>query len=186
MGLIINILNHEAMKPDFSANLDTAATYPHPAVRLNKTDLKTGSLLRKTSLIFLLLLWLAASFNKSTAQMSISFYSFSSKIGLAYDVNPRFWSELRLYGNTNWEYLTPEIVACYNVVSKESHQVYFGFGGVMNYFTGVVVPVGFRFRPIEKFDRFSLHVEFQPTIDFDEDLFFQSSWGFRYRFKGKK
>lgn len=186
MELMINDLNHETMKPDYSANLDAAATYLHPAVRPNKTDLKTGGLLRKASLIFLLLLCLAASINKSTAQMSVSFYSFSSKIGLAYDVNPRFWSELRLYGNTNWEYLTPEIVACYYVVSKENHQVYFGFGGVLNYFTGVVIPVGFRFRPIEKFDRFSLHVEFQPTIDFDEDLFFQSSWGFRYRFKGKK
>lgn len=123
---------------------------------------------------------------KGFSQMSISYYSSSlSKIGLGYNFSDNFWSELRLYSNTSINDITPELVVCYNIVKKENHNVYLGLGGNVNYFTGFVLPVGVQFTPIEKFDRFSLHIELQPTLDIESDLIVQSSWGLRYKF-GKK
>lgn len=120
----------------------------------------------------------------ASSQLSVSYYSSSlSKIGLAYDFSPRFWSELRLYSNTDIGNITPELVFCYNVASREYHKIYIGLGGNVNYFTGFVMPIGVQFTPFEKFDRFSLHIELQPTLDFtSEDVIIQSSWGIRYKF----
>jgi len=120
---------------------------------------------------------------KVFSQMSISYYSSSlSKIGLGYNFSDNFWSELRLYSNTSINDITPELVVCYNIVKKENHNVYLGLGGNVNYFTGFVLPAGVQFTPIEKFDRFSLHIELQPTLDIESDLIVQSSWGLRYKF----
>jgi hypothetical protein len=117
-------------------------------------------------------------------QMSISFYSSNlSKIGLAYNFSDRFWTEMRLYSNTEIYDITPEIVFCYNVSSKEQHNIYMGLGGTINYFTGFVVPAGVQFTPFEKLDRFSLHIEIEPVFDFNyESIIIQSSWGIRYKF----
>lgn len=123
---------------------------------------------------------------KGFSQLSISYYSSSlSKIGLGYNFNDRLWSELRLYSNTSIENITPELVICYNIMKKEMHNIYLGLGGNVNYFTGFVLPIGAQFTPFEKLERFSLHIEFQPTLDIDSDLILQSSWGLRYKF-GKK
>lgn len=121
---------------------------------------------------------------KAFSQMSISYYSSSlSKIGLGYNFNEKLWSELRLYSNTSLLYLTPEIVVCYNIIKKDNHNVYIGLGANINYYTGFVFPVGVQFTPIEKFDKFSLHIELQPLLDFVEgDIIIQSSWGIRYKF----
>ena len=89
---------------------------------------------------------------------------------------------MRLYSNTTVDDITPELVICYNIVKKERHNIYLGLGGNVNYFTGFVLPVGVQFTPFEKFDRFSLHIELQPTLDIDSDLIIQSSWGLRYKF----
>jgi hypothetical protein len=123
---------------------------------------------------------------KGFSQLSISYYSSTlSKIGLGYNFNERFWSELRLYSNTSVGDITPELVFFYNIVKKERHNIYLGFGGNVNYFTGFVLPVGVQFTPLENFDRFSMHIELQPTLDISSDLVIQSAWGFRYKF-GKK
>lgn len=118
------------------------------------------------------------------SQPSVSYYSSNlSKIGLAYDFSPRFWSELRLYSDTEISNITPELVFCFNLASKEYHRIYLGFGGNINYFTGFVMPAGVQFTPFEKFGRFSVHIELEPTLDLDaEDLIIQASWGIRYRF----
>ena len=121
--------------------------------------------------------------NKGFSQFSISYYSSSlSKIGLGYNFGDRFWSELRLYSNTILDDITPEFVICYNIINKDKHNVYLGLGGNVNYFTGFVLPVGVQFAPLEKFDRFSLHIELQPMLDIENDFILQSSWGLRYKF----
>lgn len=123
---------------------------------------------------------------KGISQVSISYYSSSlPKIGVAYTFNDKFWSEMRLYSNTSLEDITPELVVNYNVSRKENHNIYLGLGVNMNYFNGIVVPIGVQFTPIEKFKNFALHIEFQPTIDFETDVLLQSSWGLRYRFEKK-
>jgi len=120
---------------------------------------------------------------KGFSQLSISYYSSSlSKIGLAYNFNDKFWSEFRLYSNTTFDNITPELVMCYNIVKKEKHNIYFGLGANVNYFTGLILPVGVQFTPFNKFDKFSLHIELQPMLEFNEGLMLQSSWGLRYKF----
>jgi len=140
---------------------------------------------RLIKILFLFVFLCLISF-KGFSQLSISYYSSAlSKIGLGYNFNDRFWSELRLYSNTSISDITPEVVICYNIVKKERHNIYLGLGGNVNYFTGFVLPVGVQFTPIEKFDRFSLHIELQPTLDIESDLIIQSSWGLRYKFGNK-
>jgi len=121
--------------------------------------------------------------NNAFSQIGVSYYSSSlSKIGLSYNFSNRVWSEVRLYSNTSFDDLTPELVLCYNFVNKEKYNIYAGVGGVLNYYNGIIVPIGVQFTPFEKFDKFSLHIELQPTLDFENTLFVQSSWGIRYKF----
>jgi len=142
-------------------------------------------MIRKIRILVLFGLFSIFSF-QGFSQLSISYYSSSfSKIGLGYNFNDKIWSELRLYSNTMLEDITPELVICYNFVNKERHNFYVGLGGNYNYFTGFVLPIGVQFTPFEKFDRFSLHIELQPTLDINSDFIIQSSWGLRYKF-GKK
>ena len=139
--------------------------------------------MKKTIKILILFGFFSIISVKGFSQFSISYYSSSlSKIGLGYNFNDRLWSELRLYSNTSIDDITPELVIYYNIVKKERHNIYLGLGGNVNYFTGFVLPVGVQFTPIEKFDRFSLHIEFQPTLDIHSNLILQSSWGLRYKF----
>ncbi len=137
---------------------------------------------KKASVLILFVL-LGFLNNKGFSQMSVSYYSSSlPKIGLGYNINDRWWSELRLYSNTTVENITPELVLLYNIVKKEKHNIYVGLGGNVNIFNGLVVPFGVQFSPLEKLDKFSFHIEFQPTIDFESSMILQSSWGLRYRF----
>lgn len=122
---------------------------------------------------------------KGFSQLSISYYSSLSKIGMGYNLDDKLWGEFRLYGNTSIDNISPELVFCYNIVKREHHNVYLGLGATVNRYNGLVLPVGVQFTPIEQFDKFSLHIEIEPVIDFDNDLFILTSWGFRYKF-GKK
>ncbi|BDX37819.1 hypothetical protein CYCD_11740 [Tenuifilaceae bacterium CYCD] len=138
----------------------------------------------KKLFVFIFTLIVALGIQKSVfSQISLSYYSSSlSKIGVAYKAN-KLWTELRLYSNTSLEDITPELVLCFNIVSKEKHNLYIGIGGNANYYKGVVLPFGVQFTPFEKMENFSLHIEFQPSYDFDrEDTMLQSSWGLRYTF----
>jgi len=117
------------------------------------------------------------------SQWSVSYYSSSlSKVGVGYEFSERFHSELRLYSNTTFENITPEFVLGYNVVNEDKHKIYLGLGGNVNYFNGLVLPFGVRFTPVESLNRFSLHIEVQPTFYFERDVIIQSAWGIRYRF----
>ncbi|MDM8002909.1 MAG: hypothetical protein QUS66_08335 [Bacteroidota bacterium] len=140
--------------------------------------------MRKTIIVAALAVVLGLIPLTAKSQLSVSYYSSNlSKIGLAYDFTQRFWSEVRLYGDTDIGNITPELVFCFNLSSKEFHRIYLGFGGNVNFFTGFVMPVGVQFTPFEKFSRFSLHIELEPTLDIgSEDMIIQASWGLRYRF----
>ena len=114
-------------------------------------------------------------------------YSSLSKIGLGYNFSQRIWSELRIYSDTYLGGFTPELVVLYNISVKERHEIYVGVGGVINSISGIVLPIGLQFRPLENFRRFSVHIEFEPTIDIgNEDLAFLSYAGIRYTFGKNK
>ena len=140
--------------------------------------------MRKTIIVAALAAVLGLIPLTAKSQLSVSYYSSNlSKIGLAYDFTPRFWSEVRLYADTDISNITPELVFCFNLANKEFHRIYLGFGGNVNYLNGFVMPVGVQFTPFEKFGRFSLHIEFEPTLDLvSETVIIQASWGLRYRF----
>ncbi|MFC0876941.1 hypothetical protein ACE01N_10110 [Saccharicrinis sp. FJH2] len=144
--------------------------------------------MRTSKKFLILLIFVLFCSAKGYSQLSVSYYNSSlSKAGLAYNFSERFWSELRLYSNTGFDDITPELVICFNVVHKEFHNVYVGFGGNMNVLTGVVFPVGVQFIPLEKYKRISMHVELQPTYDVDAEFgLLQGAWGIRYRFGNKE
>jgi len=143
--------------------------------------------MKRTFSILALLILLINVSNSGFGQASMSFqYSSLSKLGIAYNFSPRVWSELRIYSNTFIEDITAELAVLYNVSVKDQHEFYIGIGAVANYFSGMIIPIGLQFRPIENFKRFSLQIEFEPTIDIgNENLALQSSAGIRYTF-GKK
>jgi hypothetical protein len=129
--------------------------------------------------IFILALFCHNGFS----QASVSYYNSSkSKIGLAYNFSERVWSEFRIYSETEFGDFIPELIICYNFVNKEKHNIYAGIGGVVDYFTGMVLPIGVQFTPFGKLENFSLHIEFQPTI-VTNDLMLHGSWGLRYKFR---
>lgn len=140
--------------------------------------------MRKTIIVAALAGFLGIIPLTAKSQLSVSYYSSNlSKIGLAYDFTPRFWSEVRLYADTDISNITPELVFCFNLANREFHRIYLGFGGNVNYLNGFVMPVGVQFTPFEKFGRFSLHIEFEPSLDLvSETVIIQASWGLRYRF----
>lgn len=132
---------------------------------------------------------LAIFCNKGFSQFSVSYFhsSFPPKIGLGYNFSGKVWSEFRLYNETDIysTYMIPELVVCYNFVNKNRHNIYAGIGALAAYDKGIVVPIGVQFTPFEKFDRFSLHIEMQPTFIIDNYPIILSGWGFRYKFGGK-
>jgi len=139
-------------------------------------------LFRVLILIFVIILINRTGFS----QLNVSYYSSThSKIGLGYDFGDKLLGELRIYSNRTIKELTPEIVACYGIVKKENQDIYLGLGVYFDYFrvNGFVLPLMIQFSPIKEFDRFSLIIELQPTLDvFTNDLIINSSWGLKYKF----
>jgi len=139
--------------------------------------------MKQTIKTFLLIGLISLMSNNVFSQLSVSYYSSSlSKIGLGYNFSDRIWSELRVYSNTDFDNITPELVLCYNFVNNERYNIYAGVGGVIGFYNGIIIPIGVQFTPFEKFDKFSLHIELQPTINFESARVLQSSWGIRYKF----
>jgi hypothetical protein len=140
--------------------------------------------MKKRIVIFVFIIGMLSLSNHVFGQLSASYqYSSLNKIGLGYNFSNKVWTELRIYSNTFLNDFTPEIALFYNVSMKARHEIYVGIGGTINYFNGVVVPIGLQFRPIDNFKRFSIQIEFEPIIDFDrQDIIFQSSAGIRYTF----
>lgn len=121
------------------------------------------------------------------SQLHVSVETLSqNKVGLGYSFSDRLWTELRFYEAFQFSDFTPEMVFCVNLVKKEYHAVYLGVGGVINYYTGLTVPVGTQIFPFEKNKNLSLNIEFQTILGFGSgDLAFQTQFGLKYRF-GKK
>lgn len=125
---------------------------------------------------------------QTSGQVSLSYqYSSLNKFGIGYDFTPQIRSELRLYSNTYIGDITPELVFMFNLKTRDTHEIYAGVGGVMNYFNGILVPAGIRVRPFENLRGLAFVIELEPTYDFDmEDILIQSSAGIRYTFGRKK
>lgn len=143
--------------------------------------------MKKITTIVLLSAMMICLQKNAQAQLSLSYYSSDfSKVGLAFNAK-RIWTELRVYGNFTLKNTTPELVFCVDILSTENSNLYIGFGGNVNFYQGIIMPIGLQFTPFEKLANFSLHIELQPMYDFNqEDVLQQSSWGIRYTFGKKK
>lgn len=139
----------------------------------------------KITLRTIFILALFFSFNFGNAQVSASYFGNTSntKVGLAYDFNEKWWTELRLYSGTTFRNLTAEAVVNYNFLRKEKYRTYVGAGVVVNYLNGIVLPLGVQFSPFENLSNFSFHIELQPMYEVDyESVFLEGFWGLRYKF----
>jgi hypothetical protein len=126
------------------------------------------------------------SISNSFSQLGVSYYASNfSKAGISYNFGERLWTELRVYTNFDMEDITPELVLNYNFVKKESFDFYVGIGGFVNFFNGVVLPIGFHLRPVKEMPNFALLFEIQPSYDDALDGLFLGNVGFRYTFNKK-
>lgn len=140
--------------------------------------------MRKTFLIATIAMFVLCICKPASAQLSVAYYDSSMpKIGFAYKLENKLWTELRVYTNRFIDDFSPEWVACYDISQKDRHSIYAGVGVVINVFEGMVVPVGLQMRPFDKLKDLSFHIELMPMLTFSEDILLQASWGIRYDLK---
>ncbi|MBZ9777832.1 hypothetical protein LB452_02755 [Psychroflexus sp. CAK8W] len=138
--------------------------------------------MKKSVKILSVLLFLVLA-TEASSQITASFYanSNSSKFALGYNINERFWTDLRVYSDTSLDNVTPEIVINHNIVKKNNYDIYFGAGAILNNINAVIIPVGIGIKPIESLRNLSFNIEFNPIYEFDlEDVFIRGFIGIRY------
>ncbi|MBZ9652378.1 hypothetical protein [Psychroflexus montanilacus] len=120
---------------------------------------------------------------EASSQITASFYtnSNSSKFAVGYNINERFWTDLRVYSGTDIDNITPELVINHNIVKKSSYDVYFGAGAILNDINAFVIPIGIGIKPLESLKNLSLNIEFNPIYEIDlDDVFIRGFVGVRY------
>ena len=111
-------------------------------------------------------------YSSVSAQFGISYQlSTNDKIGISYDFNPKLWVKLGFYDGVFFENFTVDAAIMYNFVNKEKHNVYIGFGGIVNFMNGIIVPIGVEVKPIKDTPNFSFLFEALPTILFEDESF---------------
>lgn len=112
-----------------------------------------------------LVIALFAIAHQGFAQWTASFYinSFDSKVAVGYQFNEKFWTDFRIYSNTDFDNFIPELTVNYNFVRKDIHDLYVGVGGILADGIGILVPIGLNVRPF-KSDNLSLMIEFAPYL----------------------
>lgn len=119
----------------------------------------------------------------ASSQITASFYtnSNSSKFAAGYNINERFWTDLRVYSGTDIDNITPELVINHNIVKKSSYDVYFGAGAILNDINAFVIPIGIGIKPLDSLKNLSLNIEFNPIYEIDlDDVFIRGFVGVRY------
>jgi len=99
----------------------------------------------------LFLIFFTLTPTETYSQVTASFYtnSSNSKFAIGYNINERFWTDLRIYSGTSIDNITPEIVINHNFVTKTSYEVYLGAGVILNNINGIIIPVGIGIKPFE-------------------------------------
>lgn len=122
-----------------------------------------------------------------SAQLGVSYHQSGLPfVGVQYNfAGQPIMAEFRLSTDRDFESVSPEIVATYSFINKPQHQVYAGLGLRVNYFEGIVFPIGLKVYPIQSFSGLGLHIELAPSIatnEFDSESILRGSWGFHYIF----
>jgi hypothetical protein len=137
--------------------------------------------------------------NASIAQFSVHLnYSEATKtgIGIGYDFNKRFWSQLTLsrgfhYGIAPYWLFTVDNIGVnlsvnYNIVAKNHYDIYLGIGGLgdIRYISStlLIVPFGVKVRPSTICEKLSFLIELQPVVTTDVERFLFGKLGIGYSF----
>lgn len=114
-------------------------------------------------------------------------FSSSNKVGLGYRFSERIWTELCLYESFETADISPELVFYVNLDKAYNYDIYIGFGGAVNYYSGFTLPIGTQFRPFSNLKELALNIELHPVLDYGEgDIRILPSCGIRYSFNTKK
>jgi hypothetical protein len=127
--------------------------------------------------------------NASVAQFSVHWnYSEATKtgIGVGYDFNKRFWSQLTLWGVWGVDNIGGfNLSVNYNIVAKNNYDIYLGIGGL-----GIldipslllIVPFGVKIRPSTICKKLSFLIELQHVVTLDAEGFLFPKLGIGYSF----
>jgi len=114
-------------------------------------------------------------------------FSSTNKVGFGYRFSERIWTELSFYESFETNDISPELVFYVNMDKAEKYDIYLGFGGAINFYSGFTLPVGTQFRPFDKLKQLAFNIEFHPLLDFgDGRISVLPSCGIRYQFNKKK
>jgi hypothetical protein len=122
------------------------------------------------------------------SQFHASFeFSSTNKVGFGYRFSERFWTELSFYESFETDDISPELVFYVNMDKAEKYDIYLGFGGAINFYSGFTMPVVTQFRPFDKLNQLAFNIELHPVLDYsDGRISVLPSCGVRYCFNGKK
>ena len=136
----------------------------------------------------ILLLALLLGATPLAAQWTVSFHqSFLPFAGLSYGFGDRFRLEARVGTDLDFNSVTTEGLALYDILDEEDYELYAGLGGHTNDpFNGLVIAAGLNIYPFAE-KRFGFHIELAPLVGIpldsvDENTRLRGSWGIRYRF----
>ncbi len=116
----------------------------------------------------------------ASAQFGVSYHESSMPLlGFGYELEDRYFAELRVGTNNYFENLSFELTANYIFINEDDFDFYGGVGGRTTDFSGLVIPAGVNVYPFEN-KRFGVHMEAAGL--FGETAVFRASWGIRYRF----
>jgi hypothetical protein len=143
----------------------------------------------KTTLkrIAILLVLTSASYSGFSQFHAAFEFSSTNKGGLGYRFSERIWTELSFYESIETDYISPELVFYVNLDKADKYDIYIGFGGAINYYSGFTLPIGTQFRPFSNLKELALNIELHPVLDVGEgDIRILPSCGIRYSFNAKK
>jgi hypothetical protein len=128
----------------------------------------------------LLLLIFVAYGTIAQAQWTTAFHvSNRPFVGVNKQLGKKWLPEFRVDVDNSFEYTGLELVVNHLFIENETYQFYGGFGVRVNYFSGLVIPVGLNIYPFEN-KNFGFQMEVAGVIG-EVDIL-RGSTGIRYRF----
>lgn len=113
-------------------------------------------------------------------QLGVDYYlSNIPFFGMSYEISDRIRPEVRIGTDTFLSDLSFEATVTYDIINTENYEFYAGIGARSNRFSGAVIPVGFKFYPLED-KNFGFLMELSPILGETEIL--RGSVGLRYKF----
>ena len=136
------------------------------------------NLMSKKLTLVVVLSWFGLS--SAYSQLAIGYHQSNLPfLGVNYEFGDRWNPEFRVGTDNFIEDISLELVANYDIIDENNHEVYLGIGARTQSFEGVVIPAGVRIYPFQE-KRMGFHMELAVIIE--DDALLRGSWGLRYNF----